>query len=106
MSIKRIYVDPEDVLGSESYVSTSQDPRISRNSEENPYRIYPLDSFKERSAFLICEHLKSCPIVKGTVKIKSFEGFSIEQRPFEYDNKRYNEPVFVVDKLEVEKGSN
>lgn len=106
MSVKRIYVDSEDVLGSESYVSTSQDPRISRNGEEKPYRIYPLDSFKERSTFLICEHLKSCPIVKGTVKAKSFEGFSIEQRHFEYDNKQYNEPVIVVDKLEVEKGGN
>lgn len=99
MEIKRIYVDPKEVLGEPVFVSGFEE--VPATNYAPAYRIYQLDSRKERSAFVICDAIRNAPKIQGSVEVASFVGFSITRRSFSHDGKRYNENVFLVDGLTV-----
>ncbi|AXJ14096.1 hypothetical protein [Streptococcus pluranimalium] len=95
MEIKRIYLDSNEVLGEQAFVSGFEE--VPQTNYSPAYRVYQLDSRKERSAFVICESVRNAPKVSGAVEVDQFSGFSIARRTFTHDGKRYNENVFLVD---------
>ncbi|MFS1664085.1 hypothetical protein [Streptococcus sp. zg-JUN1979] len=101
MEITRIYLDQKEVLGTKAFVSGMEDVPATQYSPA--YRIFQLDSVKERSAFVICDNPRNADSVKTTAQIEKTDGFSIVHRTFTHAGKRYSEPVFLVDGLKVKK---
>lgn len=99
MEIKRIFIDPKLVLGDQFFVSGMEDVPATQYS--TGYRIYQLDSRKERSAFVICESPRNAPKISGSAEVSEFKGFSLARRTFVHGGKRYNENVFLVDGFSV-----
>lgn len=101
MEILRVYLNPKEVLGDKVFVSGMEDVPATQNTPA--YRVYQLDSKKERSAFLVCDTPRSSDVVSSTAEVETMEGFSIVHRNITHAGKRYNEPVFLVDSLKVKK---
>lgn len=99
MEISRIYLNSKEVLGDQAFVAGMED--VPATQYTPAYRIYQLDSPKERSAFVICDSPRACSNVSGSAEIQEMTGFSIVQRSFTHAGKRYNENVFLVDGLKT-----
>lgn len=101
MELSRIFLDSKRVLGDKVFVSGMED--VPATPYSKAYRIYQLDSIKERSAFIISEAPRSCDSVSGSAEVAEMTGFSIVQRSFNHGGKRYHESVFYVDGLKTVK---
>lgn len=101
MKINRVYVDQNEVLGNQVFVSGLEE--VPKTNYRDQYIVCQLDSRKEPSAFVICENSSKVDKFKGFAEVESMEGFSISTRQFTHAGKSYHEPVFIVDSLKVKK---
>lgn len=102
MEIKKVFVDPSEVLGLEVFASGFEEVKA---NDYNPvsYRVFEISSRKEPSAFLIVEGLKMSDIPEGRQKIVFPKGIALEQRQFRFNGKRKNEVVIVAEEMRTVK---
>ena len=98
MEITKVFVDQNQVLGNEVFVSGMEEVRAN-----DYYRIFEISSRKEPSAFLIVEGFKMSDIPEGRQKVVFPRGIAIERRNFRFGGKRKHENVIVAEEMRTVK---
>lgn len=100
MEITKVFVDPNEVLGNDVFVSGMEEVK---QNDYNPtsYRVFELSSRKEPSAFLVVEGFKMSDVPEGRQKVVFPRGIAIERRSFRFGGKRKRENVFVAPEMRI-----
>ena len=98
MEITKVFVDQNEVLGNEVFVSGMEEFRA---NDYNPvsYRVFEISSRKEPSAFLIVEGFNMSDVPEGRHKIVFPRGIAFEYRSFRFGGKRKHENVIVAEEM-------
>ena len=102
MEITKVFVDQNQVLGNEVFVSGMEEVRA---NDYNPvsYRIFEISSRKEPSAFLIVEGFKMSDVPEVRQKVVFPRGIAIERRNFRFGGKHKHENVIVAEEMRTVK---
>mgnify|MGYP000888911184 CR=1 FL=1 len=100
MEITKVFVDQNEVLGNDVFVSGMEEVRA---NDYNPvsYRVFEISSRKEPSAFLIVEGFKMSDVPEGRQKVVFPRGIRIERRHFRFGGRRKNKNVIVAEEMRV-----